>query len=112
MSETNGNISVITSKLADLENLSPDETILKSMLDQSELILARQPLGLVGGIDSSDNLLLNIPDHPGAAIAGYSFSLIISDPDGKLRYVQDRMAEKAPPEHSEPLEISLIYRVV
>ena len=109
MSETNGNISVITNKLADLQRLPPDETILKNMLSTSELVTARQPQGLVGGIDSSDNLLLNIPDHPGAAIAGYSFSLVISDPDGRLRFVQERMAEKAPQEYSEPLEIALIY---
>ncbi len=109
MSETKANISVITKKLADLENLPPDETILKSIVDKSELVLTREPPGLVGGIDSSDNLLLNIPDHPGAAIAGYSFSLIISDPDGHLRFVQERMAEKSPQEYSEPLEIALIY---
>ncbi len=109
MSETQGNISVITSKLADLENRLPDESVLKNMLDISELALARQPRGLVGGIDSSDNLLLNIPDHPGAAIAGYSFSLVISDPDGRLCFVQERMAEKAPQEYSEPLEIALVY---
>src|SRR6266487_1001715 len=80
MSATNGNISVITNKLADLERLPPDEIILNNMLGITESVLTRQPQGLVGGIDSSDNLLLNIPDHPGAAIAGYSFSLVISDP--------------------------------
>ena len=89
--------------MSDLENLPPDETILKNMLDKAELVISRQPQGLVGGIDSSDNLLLNIPDHPGAAIAGYSFSLVISDPDGRLRFVQERMAEKASQEYSEPL---------
>jgi hypothetical protein len=109
MSETQGNISVIASKLAELENRPPDESILKVMLDKSALSLTCQPRGLVGGIDSSDNLLLNIPDHPGAAIAGYSFSLVISDPDGRLRFAQERMAEKAPQEFSEPLEIALIY---
>src|SRR5687768_17112920 len=105
MSSTSGNISSIATKLADLERLPPDETILKNMLNTSEFVTTRQPQGLVGGIDSSDNLLLNIPEHPGAAIAGYSFSLVISDPDGRLRFVQERMAEKAPQEYSEPLEI-------
>jgi hypothetical protein len=56
MSETNGNISVIASKLADLQKLPPDETIFKNMLNASELVITRQPQGLVGGIDSSDNL--------------------------------------------------------
>jgi hypothetical protein len=109
MSETNGNISVIASKLADLQKLPPDETIFKNMLNASELVITRQPQGLVGGIDSSDNLLLNIPDHPGASIAGYSFSLVISDPDGHLHFVQERMAEKGPQEYSESLEIALVY---
>lgn len=109
MSETNGNISVITSKLADLQRIPPDEDILKSMLNNSELVRIRHPEGLVGGIDSSDNLLLNIPDHPGAAIAGYSFSLVISDPDGQLHFVQERMAERISKDYSEPLEIALVY---
>lgn len=68
----NGNVSVITSKLAELQDRPPDTTILTEMLDSSELVTVKRPDGLIGGIDSSDNLLLNIPDHPGAGIAGYS----------------------------------------
>lgn len=109
MSESNGNVSAITSKLADLQKRPPDTTIMADMLKSSELATAKRPDGLVGGIDSSDNLLLNIPDHPGAAIAGYSFSLVISDTDGQLHFIQERMAEKGPQEYSEPLEIALIY---
>lgn len=109
MSETNGNVSVITSKLAELQDRPPDTTILAEMLNSSELVTAKRPDGLTGGIDSSDNLLLNIPDHPGAAIAGYSFSLVISDAEGRLHFVQERMAEKGSQEYSEPLEIALVY---
>ncbi len=109
MSETNGNVSVIVSKLAELENRPVDITSLTNMLNSSELVKGKHPDGLTGGIDSSDNLLLNIPDHPGAAIAGYSFSLVISDPDGQLYFVQERMAEKERLEYVEQLEIALVY---
>jgi hypothetical protein len=109
MDGLNGNVSVITRKLADLQKLPPDTTILVDMLKVSELVALKPPDGLIGGIDSSDNLLLNIPDHPGAAIAGYSFSLVISDIDGQLYFVQERMAEKGPQEYTEPLEIALVY---
>ncbi|MCB9420768.1 MAG: hypothetical protein H6667_13255 [Ardenticatenaceae bacterium] len=109
MNQTNGNLSVITSKLAELQDRPPDTTILTEMLNSSELVTGKRPNGLIGGIDSSDNLLLNIPDHPGAAIAGYSFSLVISDAEGQLHFVQERMAEKGSQEYSEPLEIALVY---
>ena len=109
MQESNGNLSVVAEKLASLQKKSPNTILLKDMMNKSELVSSISPSGLVGGIDSSDNLLLNIPDHPGAAIAGYSFSLVISDIDGQLRFVQERMAEKASQEFSEPLEIALVY---
>jgi hypothetical protein len=109
MNEADHNLSVVAKKLANLRELPPDVSILKEMIDTSELVSTRRPGGMAGGIDSSDNLLLNIPDHPGAAVAGYSFSLVISEPDGKVRYVQERMAEKGGPEHIEPLEIAVVY---
>lgn len=79
------------------------------MLRQAQLVTPKRPDRLVAGVDSSDNLLLNIPNHPGAAIAGYSFSLVVSDPDGILKFASDRMFESASQEYSEPLEIALIY---
>lgn len=109
MNEISENVSVITSKLAELQDRPPDAEILTEMVNGSELVTAKRPDDLIGGIDSSDNLLLNIPDHPGASIAGYSFSLVISDVDGQLHFVQERMTEKGPQEYSEPLEIALVY---
>jgi hypothetical protein len=109
MYDSDHNLLVVARKLADLRERPPDESILRGMVASAELVNSIRPNGLAGGIDSSDNLLLNIPDHPGAAIAGYSFSLVISEPDGKIRYVQERMAERDSPEHTEPLEIALIY---
>jgi len=109
MSETSSNYSTIASKFADLEDAEPDQQILNSMLKTAELINAQMPKGLVAGIDSSDNLLLNIPEHPGAAIAGYSFSLVISEPDGSIKYLRERMAEKDSLDYTEPLEIALVY---
>lgn len=109
MNEPNHNVDVIAKKLAELRERPPDQLILGDMLHRSASVITKRPNGLVAGVDSSDNLLLNIPDHPGAAIAGYSFSLVISNPDGQLRFVQERMAEKSPPEYSEPLEIALVY---
>lgn len=109
MHESGNNLSVVTQKLAELRERRPDESILSDMMSSSESVEARRPRGLAGGIDSSDNLLLRVPDHPGAAIAGYSFSLVVSEPEGKVRYVQERMAEREHPEHTEPLEIALVY---
>lgn len=109
MYEPNHNLSVVTKKLADLRERPPDKSILNGMIDSSELADVRRPGGLAAGVDSSDNLLLNIPDHPGAALAGYSFSLVVSEPEGQIRYVQERMAERERPEHTEPLEIALVY---
>jgi hypothetical protein len=109
MYEPDHNISVVTKKLAELKERPPDETILGEMIGSSELVSIKHPDGLAGGIDSSDNLLLNIPDHPGAAVAGYSFSLVISESDGQVRYVQERMAEREDVEYIEPLEIALVY---
>lgn len=103
------NISTIAQKLANIENAAVDSEAFSQMLDYAELVAPKRPERLVAGIDSSDNLLLNIPNHPGAAIAGYSFSLVVTDPDGILRFVSDRMFENASQEYSEPLEISLIY---
>ena len=109
MNELDRNLAIVTQKLAELRERPPDESLLHEMISSSESVEARRPRGLAGGIDSSDNLLLRIPDHPGAAIAGYSFSLVVSEPEGKVRYVQERMAEREHPEHTEPLEIALIY---
>jgi hypothetical protein len=109
MNESDHNLLVVTKKLADLRERPPDESILSAMAASSELVCSKRPSGLAGGIDSSDNLLLNIPDHPGAAIAGYSFSLVVSEPDGQIRYFQERMAEREHREHLEPLEIALVY---
>jgi hypothetical protein len=109
MSTNPSNVTAIAQKLANIESLPPDQQELDLMWRYSELVTPKRPVGLIGGVDSSDNLLLNIPDHPGAAIAGYSFSLVVSDPDGVLRFVNDRLLERAFEEYIEPLEIALIY---
>ncbi len=109
MNTQDNNLLVIASKLSELQEREPEYEYLDELLHAAELVSAKAPEGLVGGIDSSDNLLLNIPDHPGAAIAGYSFSLVISDPDGNQKFVQQRLAEKEAADYVEPLEIALVY---
>lgn len=103
------NLSVVAGKIAELNEHEPDKNLLCFMTEHCELVHRQEPTGLVGGIDSSDNLLLNIPEHPGAAIAGYSFSLTIAEPDGTPRFVRERMAERHSHDYTEPLEIALIY---
>lgn len=103
------NAAIIAQKLANIENTPIDLKEFTSMLNSADLVTPKRPDRLIAGVDSSDNLLLNIPNHPGAAIAGYSFSLVVSDPDGILRFASDRMFERTSQEYSEPLEIALIY---
>src|SRR5574337_2115045 len=93
-SEETNNLTIVAQNLALLRQKPPDQSLLQQMLKGVEAVRAQPPMGFVGGIDSSDNLLLNIPDHPGAAIAGYSYALVVSDEGGKPHYVQERMAEK------------------
>ena len=109
MHEPDHNLLVVARKLSELRERPTNESTLQGMVDSSELVSAQRPRGLAGGIDSSDNLLLNIPDHPGAAIAGYSYSLVVSEPTGQVRYVQERMVERERPQLIEPLEIALVY---
>jgi hypothetical protein len=103
------NLDAIASSLGRLVNEEPEEGLLNEMMASSEAVVATQPKKLVGGVDSSDNLLLNIPYHPGAAVAGYSFALVLVDGDGQNRHVIERMTEKQPSDVGEDLEIALVY---
>lgn len=111
MSASNPNIPSVAGKLGELTERKPEVDLLQKLQTRAELVTARPATKLVAGIDSSDNLLLNIPDHPGAAVAGYSFALVVSDTDGNAKFVQERLAEKDNDEQLEQLEIALVYSV-
>jgi hypothetical protein len=111
MSESDQTVAVLAQKFSQLENRPIEQVILDGMLSNIEPVSVVEPSGLVAGIDSSDNLLLNIPEHPGAAVAGYSFALVVSEPNGEMRFVQERTAERTDTAHIEPLEIALVYNL-
>jgi len=103
------NIEIVAQNLASLQDEPIEEQLLDNFVAAAQPILERQPSGLVAGIDSSDNLLLSIPDFPGAAVAGYAFALVISQRDGQIRYVQERLADELSPDMPEDLEIAIVY---
>jgi hypothetical protein len=105
------NISVVAERLAELETQDPDLNILEEFIQGLQVVNSQSPRGYIGGIDSSDNLLLNIPQHPGAAIAGYSFSLVVTNPDGDKLFQRKRLAEFEDMDSLEELEIALVYNV-
>ena len=111
MNDPFSNLTVLARNFGALRNTPPDASILRAMLSLSATVTPRAPERLVAGIDSSDNLLLSIPDYPGAAVAGYSYTLVISSQDGNLLYEQKRMADLYPDDTFEDLEIAVVYNI-
>lgn len=105
------NITTIAEQFAEIEKQDPDESLLQEFAQGLQPVEAQKPMGYIGGIDSSDNLLLNIPQHPGAAIAGYSFCLVIANADGDKQFQRIRLAEHEDDTYLEELEIALVYNV-
>ncbi len=105
------NVHTIALRMRDGRESPVEQGILKWMLERSSTVQAVQPHFNIGGIDSSDNLLLRIPGQPGAGIAGYSFGLSICDPDGTELAWQDRSVEREHEGAPENLEIGLVYNI-
>lgn len=111
MSDPLPNLEVVARNFALMRNTPPDSTILADMFSSLKPVMEQVPQKPVAGIDSSDNLLLSIPDHLGAAVAGYSFALVITDSNGNIKHIQERMAERSDTDQIEDLEISLVYNI-
>ena len=105
------NLEAIATRIAELEDRPLDLTLLDALQAGVNGVEGIEPKGYIGGIDSSDNLLLNIPEHPGAAVAGYSFALVVANPDGEISFEQKRLAEQEDDDYLGELEIATVYNV-
>jgi hypothetical protein len=106
------NIDVVADRIMQAQNQPPDNQALDFMKQRVYPVEIVEPPHPIAGIDSSDNILLQIPDLPGAGVAGYSFSLVISDPSGQLRQVRERAVELSDdPLHYEELLIEILYEL-
>jgi hypothetical protein len=105
------NLEAIATQIAQLEDRPLDMAYLDTLLKSVTSVEEAEPRGYIGGIDSSDNLLLNIPEHPGAAVAGYSFALIIANPSGQILFERKRLSEQENDDYLEELEIATVYNV-
>lgn len=104
------NLGALSERIQQYRDDKPDRGILSWMRGHCYAADTITPATDIAGIDSSDNLLLQIPGYPGAGVAGYAFSLVVVNPGGKILGKQNRMAERlADPEAVEPLEIAIIY---
>jgi len=111
MNDSFSNLPVVARNFSALRDTPPEDAILQAMLNRSATVMPRPPEKLVAAIDSSDNLLLSIPDYPGAAVAGYSYTLVVSGCDGKLCFEQKRMADRFSDDTFEDLEIAVVYNI-
>ncbi|MEM6379208.1 MAG: hypothetical protein AAF705_13425, partial [Bacteroidota bacterium] len=105
------NLNTISKQIAELENRPLNPQIVDEINSTLCPVQEEKPSGYIGGIDSSDNLLLNIPDHPGAAIAGYSFSLVISNAEGSKLLERKQLSESPSDDFIEDLQIELVHNV-
>jgi hypothetical protein len=105
------NVRIIAQRMSEGRKAPPDEGILRYMRERSHIIQPAESRSNVAGIDSSDNLLMQIPGQPGAGVAGYSFGLSVCGPDGSERAHQYRSVERRDESVVEDLEITLVYNM-
>jgi len=106
------NIQVVTDRYTQAWNQQPDAEALQFMRQRSYAVDVIEPSLPIAGIDSSDNILLQIPDLPGAGVAGYAFTLVVSDPNGQPRMVRERAVEHYDdPHRHEDLLIEILYEI-
>jgi hypothetical protein len=105
------NTETIALRMRNGRDGTPEPGMLQWMLGHSYAMSGRPLPFSAAGIDSSDNLLLRIPGHPGAGVAGYSFAISVSGPDGMERAWRDRSVEREAAGVPESLEIALVYTI-
>lgn len=106
------NIDLVADRIVEAQNQPLDTQALDYMRQRVYSVDQIEPSIPIAAIDSSDNILLQVPDLPGAGVAGYSFYLVVEDPSGKLRNARARTVEVSSDTfHQEELLIEILYEL-
>lgn len=110
--EDDPNVQALANRLTRVQDKIADKPSVEYMRQRMHAVDRTELTTPIAGIDSSDNILLQIPDLPGAGVAGYSFSLVVSEPDGAEHMWREASVERSnDPYNHEDLLIEILYEL-